>query len=49
MVHIQQLKDHELLVNDKLVVQNSNGDWIAKIELTQAETQALHKHVADIN
>lgn len=45
-VHIQTLKDHEILVNDKLVVQDSDGNWNAKIELTNEETKAFQSYIA---
>ncbi|NRR90630.1 hypothetical protein HSX10_03530 [Winogradskyella undariae] len=40
-VDIQQFNDNEVFVNDKLVVKDSNDNWIAKVELTSSETEEL--------
>lgn len=44
-VEINQLTDEKLLVNNKLVYIDPNGNVNAKIELTQAETEALNNHL----
>lgn len=46
-VDIQQFKDDELFVNDKLVVKDHNGNWITKVELTSSETEALHTYIKE--
>jgi hypothetical protein len=48
-VDIQQFDDHELFVNEKLVRINSDGSYIAKVELTSAETEALQKHIKQVS
>ena len=40
-IDIQQFNDNEVFVNDKLVVKDSNDNWIAKVELTTSETEEL--------
>lgn len=47
-INIQQTKDNELFVNDKLIIKDSNGNWIAKDELTPSETKALLLHIRSI-
>ena len=47
-VDIQQFKDDELFVNDKLIIKDSNEHWVSKVELTQSETKALHQHIKSI-
>ncbi|MGC1471516.1 MAG: hypothetical protein WA775_02895 [Psychroserpens sp.] len=42
---IQPIADDKILVNDKLVYLNQDGNWIAKIELTNNETEALNNHL----
>lgn len=44
-IHIQQVNERQILVNEKLVQQDMNGNWIAKIELTTAESKAFNLHV----
>ncbi len=44
-VVITQFQDNQILVNNKLVVQDQEGNWIAKIELTQAEHKAFNAHI----
>ena len=44
-VIIQELKDHEMLVNDKQVVKDSNDNWIAKVELSLKEIRAFQEHI----
>lgn len=39
-IQINSINDHQLLVNNKLVVQDSDNNWIAKIELTTQEQKA---------
>ena len=48
-VEVQQVNDRQILVNEKLIEKDSSDSWIAKIELTQLETEALHKHLTQIN
>lgn len=48
-IEIIKLKDHEMLVNDKLVVKDTNGNWVAKVELTVKEVAAFQKHIAALN
>lgn len=43
--HIHQVNERQILVNEKLVQQDMNGNWIAKIELTAAESKAFNLHV----
>lgn len=45
MVHIVQLVDHEMFVNNKRVYKDTNGNWVAQTELTQAETEAFQIHI----
>jgi len=47
-VEIQQFHDDEILVNNKLVSKDMDGQWVAKIELTTSETQALLLHISPI-
>ncbi|OBX17746.1 hypothetical protein [Bizionia sp. APA-3] len=44
-VEIQQFHDNEVLVNNKLIIQDQEGVWKAKIELTNAEQEAFNKHI----
>lgn len=44
-IDIQQFKDNEIIINDKLVVKNTEENWVAKIELEPEEIEALHKHI----
>jgi len=44
-VEITQFVDNELFVNDKLCYKDANNNWIAKIELTTAEQEAVNLHV----
>lgn len=46
-IDIQQFNDNELFVNDKQVIRDMNGNWIAKIELTPSEVKALQWHIYD--
>ncbi|WP_417289639.1 hypothetical protein [Corallibacter sp.] len=46
-VIITQFQDNQVLVNNKLVVKDQDGTWIAKIELTNSEHEALNKHIAN--
>ena len=46
-IDIQQFNDNELFVNDKQVIRDMNGNWIAKIELTQSEVKAIQWHIRD--
>jgi len=45
-VEIQTVSDRKVLVNNKLVYLDQNEDWIAKIELTNSETEALNTHLS---
>ncbi|MGV8814771.1 MAG: hypothetical protein ACOH2D_11745 [Gelidibacter sp.] len=47
VIDIQQFNDNELFVNDKQVIKDMNGNWIAKIELTPSEVKAIQWHVRD--
>lgn len=42
---IQEINDRQILVNEKLVEKDTEDRWIAKIELTTAETKALNTHL----
>ncbi|MBV7268400.1 hypothetical protein [Winogradskyella luteola] len=44
-VQIQQPNERQILVNEKLVQKDIDGNWIAKIELTTTEYEAFNKHV----
>lgn len=44
-IHIHHVNERQILVNEKLVQQDMNGNWIAKIELTTAESKAFNLHV----
>lgn len=44
-VEILQFQDDEILVNSKLVIKDMNGNWVAKIELTNSEAEALNTHI----
>ncbi|HZW63608.1 MAG TPA: hypothetical protein VFF15_08210 [Flavobacteriaceae bacterium] len=47
-VEIVQFNDREILVNDKLVLLNIDGQWEAKIELTPSEERALKAHLRSL-
>ena len=42
---INQIVDNELRINNKLVYKDTNGNWVSKVELTTAESEALQKHL----
>lgn len=44
-VTIKTISDDAVEVNCKLVYKDSDGKWIAKQELTTAETQAFQQHI----
>ncbi|MBU2923025.1 hypothetical protein KO504_16875 [Winogradskyella psychrotolerans] len=44
-IHIQQTKDNEVLVNNKLVQKDMNDNWVEKIELTTNERKAFYNHI----
>lgn len=44
-VTIKTITDTTLLVNNKQVVQDANGNWISLVNLTTDEIEALHKHI----
>lgn len=44
-IHIQQVNERQILVNEKLVQQDMDGNWIAKIELTTSERKNLEMHI----
>lgn len=44
-VIINTLNDDQMFVNNKIVERDSNGNWIARVELTQAEHKAFQKHL----
>lgn len=43
-VTIKPTEHDAFLVNDKPIYKDSNGNWIAPIELTSIESMAFHKH-----
>lgn len=44
-IHIHHVNERQILVNEKLVQQDMDGKWIAKIELTTSETKAFNMHI----
>jgi len=44
-VNIDQTVDHEMYVNNKYCYKDTNGNWIAKEELTPSEAKAFRQHV----
>lgn len=44
-IEIQEINDRQILVNEKLVVKNSDDNWISKIELTQNESTAFYNYI----
>lgn len=48
-IEITTLSDDKVLVNNKLVYLDQDGNWVAKIELTQIETEALNNYIATLN
>jgi hypothetical protein len=42
---IQEINDHQILVNEKLIEKDSQDRWIEKIELTTNERSAFLKHI----
>ncbi|WP_435135778.1 hypothetical protein [Formosa sp. A9] len=47
-VIISPLNDDQLFVNNKIVERDSNGNWIARVELTSAEHKAFQKHLKSL-
>lgn len=45
MTAIRNQSDTEVLVNNKMVYRDGNGNWVSTVELTAQETEALHKHL----
>lgn len=44
-IHIHQVNERQILVNEKLVQQDMDGNWIAKIELTTSERKHLEMYI----
>ena len=48
-VTIKNVTNKLLYVNDKPVMKDFEGNWVTKVELTTAETEALYKHLKSLN
>jgi hypothetical protein len=48
-VHIKQLDNGNYYVNDKLLIKDMNGYWIAQTDLTVAEAGAFQKHIKKVS
>lgn len=44
-VVINQLNDDQIQVNNKIVDKDTDGIWIARVELTTQEQKAFQKHI----
>lgn len=47
-VIITPLNDDQMFVNNKVVERDTNGNWVARVELTQSEHKAFQKHLKTI-
>lgn len=48
-VIVKRENDDLILVNDKILRQNSDGDWLATEQLTAAETRAFYEYLNSLN
>ncbi|CDF80603.1 hypothetical protein BN863_28910 [Formosa agariphila KMM 3901] len=47
-VIISPLNEDQLFVNNKIVERDSDNNWIARVELTQAEQKAFQKYIKSL-
>lgn len=47
-VIITNLNEDQVFVNNKIVERDTDGLWIARVELTQSEHKAFQKHIKSL-
>jgi hypothetical protein len=44
-IKVKRHDENIVYVNDKIVMKDGNGNWVAKEELTTSESRAFYEHI----